>query len=106
MSFLLMASTRPAQTVQEAVRSAPSLSRLLSRLDTSQQYLACVQPLLDTTLLPALFAGPVDENQWCLIVKGNAIAAKLKQQLPALVSHLQSKGYPVTTIRLKVLAAV
>ncbi len=100
-----MATAYSALTLQEAVHSAPSLSRLLSRLDTSQQYLASVRPLLDATLQPALFAGPVDQNQWCLIVKGNAVAAKIRQQLPDLISHLQSQGHPIAAIRLKVLAA-
>jgi hypothetical protein len=39
---------------------------------------------------------------WCLILDNNAAAAKIRQLLPALQSHLRVKGWEVNSIRLKV----
>jgi hypothetical protein len=44
----------------------------------------------------------VDGTSWCLLVTGNAAAAKLRQLLPALQAHLRSRGWEVNSIRLKV----
>jgi ethanolamine ammonia-lyase small subunit len=44
----------------------------------------------------------VDGATWCLLVSSNAAAAKLRQLLPTLQSHLRSKGWEVNSIRLKV----
>jgi ethanolamine ammonia-lyase small subunit len=37
-----------------------------------------------------------------LLVSSNAVAAKLRQLLPALQAHLNNKGLGVTSIRIKV----
>jgi len=48
--------------------------------------------------------GPIEDGQWCLLVSSNAVAAKLRQLLPALQLHLQARGLPVSGIRIKVQA--
>jgi ethanolamine ammonia-lyase small subunit len=47
-------------------------------------------------------AGPIEDGAWCLLVSSNAVAAKLRQLLPALQAHLNSKGLGVASIRIKV----
>jgi hypothetical protein len=53
-------------------------------------------------LHPTLQAGPIEGTQWCLIVSNNAVASKMKQLLPRILSHLQSNGRAITHIRIKV----
>ena len=36
------------------------------------------------------------------MVQGNAVAAKLRQLLPALEAHLRTRGHEVNAIRLKI----
>jgi hypothetical protein len=99
-----MATSRPAFTLIEAVRQSPSLAQLLAQAQTAQGYLNCVAPLMPTTLRAAIAAGPIEDGNWCLVVKGNAVAAKLRQMLPRLIAHLQALGHPVNSIRLKVVS--
>jgi hypothetical protein len=61
--------------------------------------------LIPTALRPAVRPGPIDGNAWCLLVEGNAAAAKLRQVLPALLDRLRDRGWEVTSIRLKVQTA-
>ena len=64
--------------------------------------LAAIRPLLPAPLRAAVQAGPIDEGQWCLLVSSNAVAAKLRQFVPALQLHLESQGLAVSGIRIKV----
>ncbi len=68
----------------------------------SSARLQAIQPLLPPALRSAIQAGPIEGPSWCLLVKGNAAAAKLRQLAPALAAHLRSKGWDVQGIRLKV----
>ena len=68
----------------------------------SAQHLATVKGLIPPPLRTAVQAGPVDGEGWCLLVKGSAAAAKLRQLVPMLEASLaESAGRPVR-IRLKV----
>ncbi len=68
----------------------------------STSRLKAIEPMIPATLRSALTPGPIDGPNWCLIVNGNAAAAKLRQMLPMLTAHLRSKGWEVSAIRLKV----
>ena len=59
--------------------------------------------LLPGNLRSAVKAGPIDGDSWCLLVNGNAAAAKLRQLLPTLQAGLQRQGWRVSSIRLKIL---
>ncbi len=58
--------------------------------------------LIPGALRSAVQAGPIDGPDWCLLVDGNAAAAKLRQLLPALQNHLRGRGWEINSIRLKV----
>jgi hypothetical protein len=94
----------PAQalTVLQAMDGAPTLARLAALAQQSQDWLMSVAPLLPPALLTGIQAGPVEETQWCLLAANSAVAAKLRQLSPALTAHLRSKGFQVTSIRIKV----
>jgi hypothetical protein len=100
-----MANLHPVFTLEEAVQKTPTLAQLVQRAKTSEQYLRCIGPLLPTTLLQSVAPGPVEDGNWCLVVTGNAVAAKLRQLLPQLVLQLNREGHAIQTIRLKVLSA-
>jgi hypothetical protein len=78
------------------------LARLAQLARESCERLEAVQFLIPAPLRSAVKAGPIDGAAWCLLVNNNAAAAKLRQVLPALTAELCSRGWEVTSIRLKV----
>lgn len=78
------------------------LARLTELTRDSVARLKAIEPLIPSGLRTCIKAGPIDGPVWCLIVNNNATAAKIRQLLPALESHLRVKGWEVNSIRLKV----
>jgi hypothetical protein len=91
-------------TVQQAAEESPMLARLASLARESAQRLEAIAPLLPTGLLACIKPGPIEGPAWCLLVDGNAAAAKLRQVLPVLLNSLRERGWEVTSIRVKVQA--
>lgn len=89
-------------SVDEALEKAPTLSELIKRAQLSGQYLKTTFEILPRALHSTLQAGPIEGTQWCLIASNNAVASKMKQLLPRILSHLQSNGMAITHIRIKV----
>jgi len=89
-------------TILQATQDTPALARLAELATESTARLKAIQPLIPVALRSAIQAGPIDGTAWCLILDNSAVAAKVRQLLPALESHLRSKGWEVTAIRLKV----
>lgn len=96
-------SLPPTLTVRQAAEQSPSLARLTELVRESSDRLQAVQDLIPETLRSAVKAGPIDSDVWCLLVNGNAAAAKLRQILPLLQARLQREGWKVNSIRLKIL---
>ena len=88
--------------LHQAAEESPTLARLADRVRASSSRLAAIRPLLPGPLRSAVQAGPIDEGQWCLLVNSNAVAAKLRQFVPALQMHLEAQGLAVSGIRIKV----
>ena len=94
---------RPAPfTLQQAAEQSPTLASLAAQTRDTKERLKAVEELIPVDLRAAIQAGPVNDNDWCLLVRGNAAAAKLRQLLPMLQARLQTRGWTVTTIRIKV----
>jgi hypothetical protein len=91
-------------SLQQAAETSPTLARLLALTQDSSARLQAIEPLIPITLRKMVQAGPIDGSCWCLLVKNNAAAAKLRQLLPAFAAHLRVKGWDVTEIRLRVQA--
>jgi len=91
-------------SLQQAAQSSPTLSKLVAMTQDSSARLQAIQPLIPITLRKVVQAGPIEGSCWCLLVKSNAAAAKLRQLLPAFAAHLRVKGWDVTEIRLRVQA--
>lgn len=94
-----------SKTVQQVVDSAPTLSHLANLARDTQQRLRAIAPLLPASLRSAVQSGGVEGSTWCLLVPNSAVAAKLRQTLPALCAHLRSKGWDVQSIQVKVAKA-
>ena len=91
-----------AVTLQQASEESPTLARITALTRDSSDRLKAIELLIPAALRPAVQAGPIDGDSWCLLVNSNAAAAKIRQLLPALQAHLRSRGWEVNAIRLKV----
>ena len=91
-----------AVTLQQAADASPMLAQLAALTRESSERLKAVESLVPPALRPALQAGPIEGTTWCIMVKSNAAAAKLRQLLPAMQAHLRSKGWQVNVIRLRI----
>jgi hypothetical protein len=91
-----------AVTLQQAADEAPMLAQLSALVQDSSARLRAIEPLIPAALRTSVRAGPIDGTHWCILVKGNSAAAKLRQLQPALEAHLRSKGWEVSAIRIKV----
>lgn len=92
-------------TLHQAVGDSPSLARLTQLVRESNLRLQAIQALIPSGLRTAVKAGPIDGENWCLLVSGNAAAAKVRQLIPLMQASLLRQGWKVTTIRLKILFA-
>ena len=91
-------------TLLQATQDSPTLARLAGLATESSARLKAVETLIPASLRSGIRAGPIEGPVWCLILDNNAIAAKIRQLVPALEAHLRTKGWDVNTIRLKVQA--
>jgi len=89
-------------TLQQAVEQSPTLASLAAMTRDTNERLKALERFIPAELRDAIQAGPVSETDWCLLVRGNAAAAKLRQLLPTLQAQLKTKGWTVSTIRIKV----
>ena len=88
--------------LQQAAQESPTFARLAGLIQASSARLQAILPLLPAPLRASVKAGPMEDGIWCLLVSSNAVAAKLRQLVPALQSHLGQKNLAVTSIRIKV----
>ncbi|MFZ2294499.1 MAG: hypothetical protein WAW46_05630 [Polaromonas sp.] len=92
-------------TAHQAIGNSPSLARLTQLVQESNAMLKAIESLLPETLRSAVKAGPIDGENWCLLVNGNAAAAKTRQLIPLIQTRLLRQGWKVNSIRLKILFA-
>ncbi len=93
---------RAAVGVMQAVEAAPTLARLINTARQSQECLLAVGHLLPAALRTGIQGGAIDQGTWCLLAANSAVAAKLRQISPSMVADLQTKGYAINSIRIKV----
>ena len=91
-----------AISLQQASQESPTLAKLTALTQESSARLKAIEGLIPPLLRPAIQAGPIEGACWCLLVRSNAAAAKVRQLLPAFEAHLRSRGWEVNSIRLKV----
>ena len=91
-----------ALSVERAVQESGSLAQLTALARESQLRLQSLQRVLPPLLWAQLSAGPIEADTWCVLVSNNAVAAKIRQWVPAMAAHLRTRGWAVQTIRIKV----
>ena len=96
-------STLPV-SVQQAAEDSPTLARLAQLARESGERLKAVESLIPVGLRRVVKPGPIEGSSWCLLVEGNAAAAKLRQVLPAMQALLCDRGWQVSAIRIRVQA--
>jgi hypothetical protein len=89
--------------LHQAAQESPTFARLTDVIRASSARLKAIHNLLPAPLRASVQAGPLEEGSWCLLVSSNAVAAKLRQLVPALQAHLDQQGLGVSAIRIKVL---
>ena len=92
-------------TIQQAAGNSPALARLVDLVQESGERLKAIEALIPDALRSAVKAGPINGETWCLLVDGNAAAAKIRQLSPLIQASLLRQGWRVASIRLKVLIA-
>ena len=95
-------SLKKSVSLFQATQNSPILARLSDLALDSSARLEAVETLLPVAIRTSIKPGPIDGTEWCLILSNSAVAAKVRQLLPALQSLLNSKGWKVNSIRLKV----
>jgi hypothetical protein len=88
--------------LHEAAEGSPTLARLAQLARESGERLKAIESSLPAPLRASVRPGPIEGTTWCLLVDSNAAAAKIRQLLPVLQAKLNSRGWEVTSIRLKV----
>ncbi len=88
--------------LQQAAQESPTFARLADLVRESSARLTAIRSLLPVPLRASVQAGPIEDGCWCLLVSSNAVAAKLRQWVPAFQAHLNQKNLHVSSIRIKV----
>ncbi len=91
-------------SVIHAIEHSDTLSGMLGLHRRSTLYLSTISSMLPPGLHEQLLAGPIEDDVWCVLVKHNAAAAKLRQLLPSICAHLRSQGHNVQQIRIKIMS--
>ena len=89
-------------SLEQAVGAAPTLAALQERIRESRWCLDQVQHLIPMSLRPHVTPGPLQDQEWCLLVASAAASTKLRQLLPSLQLTLTQRGAQVNAIRIKV----
>ena len=89
-------------TLLQATLESPALLRLTELTRDSVARLDAVKSLIPAALRPSVTAGPIEGGVWCLLLDNNSTAAKIRQIVPSLESHLRTEGWSIGSIRLKV----
>lgn len=90
-------------TAHQAVQNSPALGHLAALMSESKERLKAIESLLPEAMRSSVRAGPIDGENWCLLVNGSAAAAKLRQLTPLIKSRLADRGWTVAVVRLKIL---
>jgi hypothetical protein len=78
-----MTRRHQAIPLQQAAQESPTFARLADVVRASSARLHAIRSLLPEPLRASVQAGPLEDGCWCVLVSSNAVAAKLRQLVPA-----------------------
>lgn len=90
------------QALNRVLEQAPGLHSLLDKVRQSQACLLAVGNVIPQNLKSQIQAGPLNDQEWCLLVKSPAASTKLRQLTPRLLLVLQQEGWDINHIRIKI----
>jgi hypothetical protein len=100
MSMQQQNKLRPFDT---AIQGAPKLSNLMQKVRLANRMRACLDELMTPPMRSHVQAGPIEPGVFALLVSSSAVATRLKQLEPAILTRLRNNGYDIEKIRIKIL---
>jgi hypothetical protein len=91
-------------SLEQAADAEPSLAALAERIRASQRHLEAIRHLIPVPLRAQVKAGPLDGDDWCILVSNTAVSTKIRQMIPLFLGTLTQNGAQITAIRIKVQA--
>ena len=91
-----------AVPVAQAAMGSGLLGGLVRQAQASQSCLQELRSVLPAALLARVQSGPIADGLWTLLVDQPAVAAKIRQWVPALQAHVRTKGWPIERIEVKI----
>jgi len=86
----------------QAAMGSGLLGGLVRQAQASQSCLQELRSVLPAALLARVQSGPIADGLWTLLVDQPAVAAKIRQWVPALQAHVRTKGWPIARIEVKI----
>jgi hypothetical protein len=88
--------------LEDLLKQSPDMHGLMERVRRSQNCLQVILPMLPPGFKSQVLAGPIDQDEWCLLVRSPAVSTKLRQLLPRMVGVLQQQNMGVQKIRITI----
>ena len=102
LGWPLKPSIPNAIPINKALEASVPLHDLLQRMRLSEDRLKRLSLLIPRSLHGQLRAGPADADNWTVLVKSPAVAAKLRQLLPTIATDIQRAESRAVSVRVKV----
>lgn len=96
---------KQTHSIQQALQQSEALRTLQARSDLGRQRMAIIDQLLSPVMARQLRSGACDDSDWCILAPNAAIAAKLRQWLPAIAAELIAREHKTVQVRIKVSSA-
>lgn len=95
----------PAHKPSHFIHSSPRLQGWLETSKLLRKYQLALEAIAPRELAGLCVASALSEGTLCLYASNGAVAAKLRQRVPTLLTGLRNRGLEVTAIRVLVQAA-
>lgn len=95
----------PAHKPSHFIHASPQLQRWLETSELLRKHQRALEAIAPREFAGHCVAGALSEGMLYLYASNGAVAAKLRQRVPTLLSGLKNRGLEVTAIRVQVQAA-
>lgn len=95
----------PAHKPSHFIHASPQLQRWQETSELLRKYQRALEAIAPREFAGHCVAGALSEGMLCLYASNGAVAAKLRQRVPTLLTGLKNRGLEVTAIQVQVQAA-